>query len=360
MYVIYILPYGFLYRFGHCLELYVACMQLALYAPFVSSQQVLDTICIVGNPSHLAVPATPGSTYNWSVKGGNILSGMGTNDVLVKWEGDPGFYTVSVTETDSNGCPGDPVEAVVYLLLPEHALIDGPDKVCRGEEVVLTGRAGPNFEWIGGKTKETLRLFPLNDTLIFLVALNGPCKNDTFYHRIEVVEPPIASIHNLPDTIRINTQLDFFYTGTTAEEVHWMINDSEAGSGYYLEHQFTRQGEQFITQLVKSGNCTDTLKRKVFVQDDFAVHIPNAFTPNGDGINDLFLFNGVGIKHYVAQIYNRWGNLVHTWTENDAVEGWDGTFNGQEPKQDSYLYKIRVFDFHGKEYSYQGHVTLIR
>lgn len=334
---------------------------MTLYAPFASAQQqVLDTICIIGNPSHLAVPITSGSTYNWSVKGGNIISGAGTHDVLVKWSDTPGFFLISVVETDSNGCIGDPVSAFIYLSLPEHAIIDGPDKVCRGEEVILQGRAGPNFEWVGGKTKETLRLFPQKDTLIFLVALNGPCKNDTFYHRIQVVEPPIASIHDLPDTIRINSQLDFFYTGTSAEEVSWFINDGEAGNGYYLEHQFTKQGEQFITQLVKSGNCVDTLRRKVFVKDEFAVHIPNAFTPNEDGLNDMFLFKGMGMKHYTAQVYNRWGALIHAWTDLDAVQGWNGFFNGKECKPDSYLYKIVVEDFHGAYHQYQGHVTLMR
>ncbi len=334
---------------------------MALYAPFVSAQlSVLDTICIVGNPSHLAVPGTPGSTYNWSVKGGSIISGLSTNDILVKWGGQPGFYTVSVTETDSNGCVGDPVEAMVYLSLPEHALINGPDRVCRGEEVVLQGRAGGNFEWVGGKTKETLRLIPQKDTLIYLVALNGHCKNDTFYHRISVVEPPIASLHDLPDTIRVNTSVDFFYTGTSAEEVQWMINDHEAGNGYYLAHQFTNEGEQWITQTVKSGSCIDTLKRKVYVRDEFAVHIPNAFTPNGDGLNDVFLFKGVGMKHYVAQIYDRWGTLIHTWTEQDALQGWPGIIDGHDAKQDSYLYKIVVQDYHGIEHNYHGYVTLIR
>ncbi len=334
---------------------------MALYAPFAKAQtSVLDTICIIGNPSHLAVPGTPGSTYNWSVIGGNILSGFGSNDVLVKWGDTPGFFPVSVTETDSNGCVGDPVNAFVYLSLPDYALIEGPVEVCRGEEVILQGRAGPNFEWVGGKTKETLKLIPQNDTLIYLVALNGPCKNDTFYHRIRVMDPPIAAIHDLPDTIRINTRVDLFYTGNTAQSVQWVINNNEAGRGYYLEHQFTQQGEHNILQLVTSGNCIDTLKRKIFVMDEFAVHIPNAFTPNDDGINDIFEFKGVGMKHYTAQIHDRWGTLLHTWTETDAIEGWSGYYQGQKCKQDVYVYKIVVEDFHGTLHPFHGHVTLVR
>jgi gliding motility-associated-like protein len=108
-------------------------------------------------------------------------------------------------------------------------------------------------------------------------------------------------------------------------------------------------------------NCVDTLIDTIRVDDPFTLYIPNAFSPNGDGMNDLFTFKMSGISSIVIEIYNRWGEIVYQSTDPKA--GWDGTILNSEKKAPggvyAYVLKARV-----KKGGYQevrtGPITLLR
>ena len=97
----------------------------------------------------------------------------------------------------------------------------------------------------------------------------------------------------------------------------------------------------------------------VNVRKEYSVHLPSAFTPNGDGINDIAYVRGWGIKELIeCTIYNRWGNLVfHT---NDLQMGWDGTYKGVLQPADSYLYFIKAISYENEELVTQGTITLLK
>lgn len=87
------------------------------------------------------------------------------------------------------------------------------------------------------------------------------------------------------------------------------------------------------------------------------LHIPNAFTPNGDGINEVFIPKGEGIEFFRMMIYNRWGELIYE--TDDLQNGWDGTYQGVLSQQDVYIYKISA---RGQSYGLlekEGTVALI-
>jgi gliding motility-associated-like protein len=88
------------------------------------------------------------------------------------------------------------------------------------------------------------------------------------------------------------------------------------------------------------------------------LYIPTAFTPNGDGINDLFFAKGEGIKKFSLTVYNRWGEIV--FYSDDINKGWDGSFDGEK------ILNTDVFSYHVKAYGVdtaldeqRGQVTLI-
>ena len=93
--------------------------------------------------------------------------------------------------------------------------------------------------------------------------------------------------------------------------------------------------------------------------------IPNAFTPNGDGLNDVF-FIGTGqpgdrIKDF--SIYNRWGQIVFDKKNvavNDPASGWNGIFNGQKASPDVYVYIMEILCANGQVVPVKGNVTLLR
>ncbi|RBL92617.1 gliding motility-associated C-terminal domain-containing protein [Chitinophaga flava] len=101
----------------------------------------------------------------------------------------------------------------------------------------------------------------------------------------------------------------------------------------------------------------DSISVKYFTGPE--MYIPNAFTPNGDGVNDRFRFIPVGIVHYqFFRIYNRWGQEIYSST--DFRNGWDGTYKGMPAPVDTYLWILKGTDFNGKEIFKKGTVTLIR
>jgi gliding motility-associated-like protein len=89
--------------------------------------------------------------------------------------------------------------------------------------------------------------------------------------------------------------------------------------------------------------------------------IPNAFTPNGDGINDVFRIRGVqveNITNFNFQVYNRWGQSV--FSTSDILQGWDGTCNGQPCLAEVYMWVIYYEDSHKVKVSNKGTITLVR
>lgn len=104
-----------------------------------------------------------------------------------------------------------------------------------------------------------------------------------------------------------------------------------------------------------SESNTTLIKKFEFL----SLYIPNAFTPDGDGINDLFFAKGINISEFNIQIYNRWGEKI--FESDDMTEVWDGTYNNLPVPQGSYVYSVFAHDNNSNEYiTKKGNVTLIR
>ena len=89
------------------------------------------------------------------------------------------------------------------------------------------------------------------------------------------------------------------------------------------------------------------------------VHVPNAFSPDGDGINDTFTAISHGVEEYSIDIFNRWGEVV--FHSEDLSESWDGTFKGTESMQDAYVYVIKARGITDADFTtYKGTVSLVR
>ena len=112
----------------------------------------------------------------------------------------------------------------------------------------------------------------------------------------------------------------------------------------------------FIVQ--NKYGCSDTIVKTIKVESDFNIYVPNAFTPNGDELNDNFLPILRGTKFYTLSIFDRWGAKL--FETNSTETGWDGTYKGEEAKQDVYVWKINVSSNSGEQKTMSGQVTLTR
>jgi len=110
---------------------------------------------------------------------------------------------------------------------------------------------------------------------------------------------------------------------------------------------------------IDSNQCKNKDSVKITVMDNIPVFIPSAFTPNGDGRNDVFHVKNLSIQRVSEfRVFNRWGQEIFSTSGND--KGWDGTYKGVEQPTDVYNYLIRIASPDGHSDTYKGDVTLIR
>jgi gliding motility-associated-like protein len=109
------------------------------------------------------------------------------------------------------------------------------------------------------------------------------------------------------------------------------------------------------------NNCDSTIitKLKIFTGSFAGVEIASAFTPNNDGINDVFKVSiGSASQFEYLKIYNRWGQLI--FFSKDYLKNWDGTYNNKMQQAGSYVYVLRAKDCEGKWQIYKGTVTMLQ
>lgn len=125
---------------------------------------------------------------------------------------------------------------------------------------------------------------------------------------------------------------------------------------------YQTQGGYAVTLItVSDKGCRDTITKAVMVGEDYGLYVPNAFTPNGDGINDVFFPKGFGIVKYELNIFDRWGERL--FTTNKFEEGWPGNYTGRTQDivpNGVYVWQIRVLNVFGKSKELTGKVTVTK
>ena len=121
----------------------------------------------------------------------------------------------------------------------------------------------------------------------------------------------------------------------------------------------------YVVSLVASAQdgCTDTAYVAITVIDEVLFYVPNSFTPNDDGKNDVFIpVLSAGYdreRGYAFRVFNRWGEEVF-YTDTPGV-GWDGTYEGNAVQNGTYIWYVRFKDSMNNEvYDHSGHVNVIK
>lgn len=342
---------------------FLVLLLLTLYASLCFAQPVLDTVCLFDAPTRFAVPFQNEVNYQWSVGQGTIIGNPDSNVVWIDWSlANEGYNRIAVFgQQDGQVCPGDTSQAFVLVIIPNLARASFPDYVCEGDIVMIESGVSGDFIWGGGSQDRTIRFKAKADTSIYLVALNDPCQNDTLIFDIQVLPRPLAEMGPIPDTVYYENLAVLFYPNdTTGLKIEWFVNGSYFSEGQRVELYPTELGDLEILQVVSNDYCSDSVVYWIFVDELFKVFFPTAFTPNGDGLNEIWHFKGVGISSFNALIYNRWGEIIYRWDENSAIQGWDGTAKGQASQPGSYMYKIEITDQVGRIHYFTDFFTLMR
>ncbi len=185
---------------------------------------------------------------------------------------------------------------------------------------------------------------------------------DTSTHKITVYPVPIAGFDYSADNLTAGNVISFNDLSTDALTWQWEFGDLITSSIQNPQHIFNNAGNYTVTQIVTNNyNCSDTANTELIILSGEKIYppkLPNAFSPNNDGQNDIFYPRGGPFKSIDFCIYNSWGNKIFETT--NPKTGWDGTYKGIKQPVGTYVWTVKATTIDDKQYSKSGDVTLIR
>ena len=157
-----------------------------------------------------------------------------------------------------------------------------------------------------------------------------------------------------------NSLVNFNNQSTNASTYFWDFAGLSTSTLENPNYNFNEPGKYLVTLVAWNGVCSDTAFEVLECIPVFTFYAPNAFTPNDDGLNNVFLALGEGwnTNTYTMMIFDRWGEKI--FSTNKYNVGWDGKLKGLEVQEDTYIWKISLKDILGKQHDYIGHVSIIR
>ena len=187
------------------------------------------------------------------------------------------------------------------------------------------------------------------------------CTDDTMHistiHAWPLAEAAFSYSPLDPDPL--NLTVDFVNESNNANELEWSFGDGEASTDLDPTHTYSESGIYEASLWVSTENgCTDLAMVELEFKDPFLIYIPNAFSPNNDGINDEFNAEGEGIRTFRMIIYNRWGEELFDIANMNI--GWDGTYKGLPVEAGVYAYRVEVNTIHLDYHNIFGHVVVLR
>ncbi len=197
----------------------------------------------------------------------------------------------------------------------------------------------------------------IESTQTFIVTARDVSSGCTGSDTVTVIRHPIPEVQVVQDSINISAREKVQLEAGGADHYVWSPSLwlSDAGTA----RPFAAPEIPITYQVVgfNEFGCSDTATLHIHIHED--LFVPNAFSPNGDGLNDVFKVTNFGYQRIEAyKIFNRWGQLVYQTA--DGSNGWDGTFKGRQADVGTYYYLIGVRSRDGNYQEFRGDVHLVR
>jgi len=261
----------------------------------------------------------------------------------------PVVFKVSIT--DNNGCVG--YDSVVVSWKPKSVYEITPKQttICKnGETHLEVSGGGDRFRWepaqfVDNPQNSSVIAQPIKNTTFTVIVYNNECKDSTILNSEIAIYPPIQSqIRKSNDLNCENSSVQLLATG--GEKFRWepasSLNNSLIPNPVASPFVTT----QYFVFIEDSIGCINKDSITIFFNNSSgnlaSYQLPNAFTPNGDGLNDCFGISrwGGGVEIFYFNIYNRWGQQV--FSGNSKQICWDGNFKNNSQPGGNYIYKIHV------------------
>lgn len=330
-----------------------------------------QSVCIGEN---VTITALGGNSYNWLPS--DLFSDptmdsqifAPSNSLLITLFGQNQYGCENQDEINITVFPNpafdadiDPISACPPLVISEE-IVDSSDDIIQYSwqlnDVQVSNQSSLNI---------TLNEEGIYDLFIVATNLNG-CTDTLHYDDIITVytkPDALFSLSPFNPTI-LNNEVQFVNSSENALNYFWTFGAGESSEEESPTYIFQiEEPQRFTNCLVATSEfgCTDTLCKDVYIENDFVFFAPNAFTPDNDGVNDVFrvYFQGFEESTFEISIYDRWGNEV--FSSNDPNEVWQGNQKGGDYYLQDGIYQWRAklkVDLIADYQVFEGHVTLLR
>jgi len=307
-------------------------------------------------------PFAQATNYVFGCYGSTITFGS-AGGIQYEWDGPNGFYSnvqnpeipnvtfantglYIVKVTSNNGCISSDSTTLTIYEAPVATISLTDTSVCEGSSIPITARGGQNYEWVpvAGLSNDSIPnpILTAADSAIYIVRVYNEYKcYDTVSVRINVWKKPKAVAG--PDKFMIKNKSIHLDGDVTGTDVNYFWSPPEYLDNPLLEGPTASPPDSKTYRLTAvsnkgCGSSTDEMKLEVIDK----LFIPNAFTPNGDGLNDkwtIILFEEY--PNGIVNVFNRYGQLVYRSYASGYVP-WDGKFNGEITLPGTYVYFVNL------------------
>lgn len=272
-------------------------------------------------------------------------------------------FTITVTDQCGNQVVTDQV-LITVPNVPPLTLAFSPDtSICPGEVITLNASAQGGigdlvYSWSSGQGNVSQITVNPVQTTVYSILIEDSCGNSIGKAAtVNVIAPEADFTYHYKENSLIK------FNSEVSEDVvawNWDFGDGFSSTEENPEHDYLDTGYYLVTLVVHNQyGCTDTVRKLLYAYPDFVFFIPNTFTPNQNGLNDVFSGAGGGFTGYKMYIFDRWGQIVYE--TSDIKRGWPGTDKNDNPVQlGVYVYRVELVTPPGDVFYYTGKINLIR
>jgi gliding motility-associated-like protein len=349
---------------------------------FTANNVCLGDTTVFTNQS--SIPPNPtndfNSVWNWNV-GDNNAPITSQNTIYVY--DSIGNHTVQLKVVSDFGCADSVSQNVIVNPNPVVSFtvdtIAGCEPLCinfTNNSLIASGAiatydwnlgnnmlSNPSISFVNCYYNDSLFVPQIHSVALTAISDSGCVASLNQSNYITVYPSPTASFTASPIITSIaNPVVSIQNVSEGASVWNWFFGDSTISSLVSPnQHSYNDTGTYTI-QLITANSygCADTIQQNVIIEPDFMFYVPNAFTPNGDGVNDTFVGKGMFINNFEMLIFDRWGTLIYQ--TDDINKPWNGMVNGANElaKKEVYVYLIKVTDFKSNLHTYRGTVSLVK
>ena len=314
----------------------------------------LPNTVTVTPPPDIAVlhnsPLCEGDTLYMEARGGNGFSWQGpdgfsnTGPVIRIPRARPsqsGQYTVRVA--NAAGCYRDTVITILVNSKPLAAVTPGEQTLCEGDSVQLQAAGGLTYSWfpktgLSGDNGSTVYALPADSIVYGVKVANAAGCSDTAFASVHVISRPRAFAG--PDQTIIQGQSVTLAATASGDDITWTWSPQAGGNPSLLQPIVSPVSDMTYILTVSSNYGCGIHADSMWIRVYKDLYIPNAFSPNGDGLNETW--KPVGLDAFggaTVQVYNRWGVIVFSSTTSSA---WDGRLKGTPQPPGIYIYSVAI------------------